>query len=739
MTVKTAHSDEQHSFPLMDSISDRKEARLWIIALIASFLVLALFIYYMLGIAYRNEVKGITQRGKDTLTHLAYIVPRLSPDTLQDYIETIYRDPSTYSYLLVMDLDAQAIAHSERNRVGMTFYEEGFQKAVSTGKPVEQIYVRDADKPHSPYHGEKTVDILAPYFDLENRTAGVVNIGISLAAIDRLYNRLIVITFVGAIICIIPVFLSVFLRHLSTKKRTEIIRMSEENQRVLLDNIKTQVWYLTDERTYGMVNRAHADFHGLNIDDMAFHKLNDVLPMRIAASYRSGNIEVFKTGRVVRQETWIESATGELRFISSTRSPKPDANNNIQYVVCSAEDITERKRAEEELREREARYRITAEQTGHIIYDYDLETGKIQWMGAIEQTTGYSAEEFSSVDIDRWGTMIHPDDRKRMLNTFRGSREKCGRFDLTYRFRNKRDEYITIQEHGVFLPDETGKANRMLGTMSDITRQMRMQEMMIQNEKMLSVGGLAAGMAHEINNPLAGIMQTADVIHKRLSEKSINANIKAAQALGTTIDVIHEYMKTRGIINMLTGIRDSGKRVSSIVNNMLSFARKDSTFRSTHDPVGLLDKAIELASADYNLEKGYDFKSIRIERDYEDNIPPVPCESMKIQQVLLNLLRNGAQAMIDGDTAIPTFRLKAYHDGSNVCIEIADNGPGMTEEIKRRVFEPFFTTKPEGRGTGLGLSVSYFIIKENHGGDLLVESEPGSGTRFTIRLPLENR
>ncbi|WP_320041667.1 ATP-binding protein [uncultured Desulfobacter sp.] len=116
----------------------------------------------------------------------------------------------------------------------------------------------------------------------------------------------------------------------------------------------------------------------------------------------------------------------------------------------------------------------------------------------------------------------------------------------------------------------------------------------------------------------------------------------------------------------------------------------------------------------------------------------MPCESSKIQQVLLNIFRNGAQAMQEFGEKEPQFIIRTWFQPkkNQVCMEIRDNGPGMDETIRKRVFEPFYTTKPVGVGTGLGLSVSYFIIKENHDGDIRVESSPGNGTAFIICLPV---
>jgi signal transduction histidine kinase len=258
--------------------------------------------------------------------------------------------------------------------------------------------------------------------------------------------------------------------------------------------------------------------------------------------------------------------------------------------------------------------------------------------------------------------------------------------------------------------------------------------MMIQSEKMVSIGGLAAGMAHEINNPLAGILQNAQVIRNRVSP-GLQANEAAARELGIDMDTLHAYFEKRGCLRMMDSIMESGHRAARIVENMLSFSRKSNVHMSNVDVCALLDRTVELAANDYDLKKQYDFRKIRIEREYEAEVPFVPCEESKIQQVFFNLIRNGAQAMASKQ-ADACFVLRVGRQGESVRVEIQDNGPGMSEELRKRIFEPFFTTKKVGEGTGLGLSVSYFIVVENHGGSMEVESSPGQGTTFVLTLPL---
>ncbi len=278
----------------------------------------------------------------------------------------------------------------------------------------------------------------------------------------------------------------------------------------------------------------------------------------------------------------------------------------------------------------------------------------------------------------------------------------------------------------------------------DVTERVRIEEIMVQSEKMFSVGGLAAGMAHEINNPLAGVLQNTQNALRRLSESS-PVNDRVAEESGTTMECIKVFMDKRGILRMLDAVRDSGKRAAVIVDNMLSFSRKSESHFLLQSIPDLLDKTLDLASSDYNLKKNYDFRKIEILREYQPGLPMIYCEGSKIQQVILNLLKNAAQAMSesteysmkDGGAARPLIILRAKQEGEMLRVEVEDNGPGMPEAVRKRVFEPFFTTKGVGFGTGLGLSVSYFIITENHNGTMTLESMPGSGTKFVIRLPLE--
>lgn len=272
----------------------------------------------------------------------------------------------------------------------------------------------------------------------------------------------------------------------------------------------------------------------------------------------------------------------------------------------------------------------------------------------------------------------------------------------------------------------------------NITRRLQLEEMMVQTEKMMSVGGLAAGMAHEINNPLGAIIQGVQNVRRRISP-SLPANQKEAAGLGLSLDILNRYLENREITRFLDNINSAGLRASKIVSNMLQFSRRGSKTLTPTNLSDLIERTVEIASSDFDLKKGFDFLSIRLEQDLEPELTAVPCITDEIQQVLLNLLKNAAQAIsarseVDwqGQITIRTRRQKEH-----ALITVSDNGTGMDEETRKRIFEPFFTTKDIGAGTGLGLSVSYFIITNNHKGAMSVISTPGVSTEFTITLNLQ--
>ncbi len=270
----------------------------------------------------------------------------------------------------------------------------------------------------------------------------------------------------------------------------------------------------------------------------------------------------------------------------------------------------------------------------------------------------------------------------------------------------------------------------------DISDQVRMEEMIVHSEKMMSIGGLAAGMAHEINNPLAGILQNLQVIQNRLAHP-LPANETCARACGFGMTDLARYMEKRQITRLIHRAQEGGGRISRIIDNMLSFARKSPDRPAPQDLKKLVAATLDLVRKDYSICRHLDMESLQFVWDVEpEPLPWVPCRESKIQQVVFNILKNGIQAMDQARTPNPCFHLGLSTLPGEIQLRIRNNGPAIPAQIRKRIFEPFFTTKPQGVGTGLGLSVSYFIVTQDHGGRLLVDCPPQGGTCFTLGLPI---
>jgi predicted Zn finger-like uncharacterized protein len=228
------------------------------------------------------------------------------------------------------------------------------------------------------------------------------------------------------------------------------------------------------------------------------------------------------------------------------------------------------------------------------------------------------------------------------------------------------------------------------------------QAALVQSEKMAAFGQLGAGIAHEIKNPLAGILGLTQLSLRRAAED----------------DPVYKN---------LTIIEKETNRCTTIIQNLLKFARQE---KVAFDPVNINQVAQDAAAI---VEHQLEMHKVKLKKNFASSLPMISGNANQIQQVLLNLMINAQQAMegSPGEVTVTTLSL----DSSHVQVQISDNGSGIPEDVQAKIFEPFFTTKEVGKGTGLGLSVSYGIIKE-HNGEIKVESLPEKGTTFTIEFPL---
>ena len=426
---------------------------------------------------------------------------------------------------------------------------------------------------------------------------------------------------------------------------------------------------------------------------------------------------------------------GRIQYLWGKASPLYDKDGKVVGAMESIRDITVMKENENLLRESEAKFRSIYETMPLGYFRTGLDGSIIEMNPASARIFGYSSREEM---MERLGgnvaqTYVFPEERRKIVERARDSNGKPVR--MAVKLMKNGGSVFSANLVIRLVSDSEGAPLYMEGLIEDISERELLEQVMIQSEKMSTVAGLAAGMAHEINNPLGIILQMAENAERRLFD-DIPGNAAAAEKAGVSLDAIRAYAEDRRIDSYLKGIREAGVRAARIVSNMLQFSRTSSEVRKAANLEVLLDRTVELVSNDYDLKKKYDFRQISIEREYS-GVPRVFCSEIQIEQVFLNILKNAAHAMrdknyVDGEK--PSIRISTRLENGEVVIDMRDNGPGMDEAVRRRIFEPFFTTKPPGSGTGLGLSVSYFIIT-GHKGSISVSSRKGTGSCFTIKLP----
>jgi PAS domain S-box-containing protein len=439
--------------------------------------------------------------------------------------------------------------------------------------------------------------------------------------------------------------------------------------------------------------------------------------------------EVIDSGasKLIAEESFTDH-TGHVRIMQTIKIPFNEPGLNETAVLGVAIDITEQKQAKEEVARMRLYLRNIIDSMPSVLIGVDP-WGYITVLNQpAEQACGASWE----IAQGRFFGELFP----QLESQFEQVREAIR---LGSPIKTPR---MTLEDHGelhyadvMVYPLIADTASGAVIRVDDVTARVRIESMMVQTEKMLSVGGLAAGMAHEINNPLGAILQGSQNILRRIA-LDMPQNRAVAEAIGIDLDRLNRYLEQRRVLHFLEGIREAGARAAKIVADMLSFSRRSESRFAPVDLEDLLETVLRLAASDYDLKKKYDFKRIVIQRDYDPTLRVVYCDKTEIEQVILNLLKNAAQAMAEDGASCPTITLRTRREPHYVLIEVIDNGPGMDEKILKRIFEPFFTTKEVGSGTGLGLSVSYFIVTEQHRGKLSVASKPGQGACFSIRLPI---
>ena len=387
-----------------------------------------------------------------------------------------------------------------------------------------------------------------------------------------------------------------------------------------------------------------------------------------------------------------------------------DENDKVVGYQGLTIDISDRIRMERELEEKNRFFSNLLESSVECIVSADTRGKVIFFNKAAEKLTGYKAEEvIGKFHITRFYPIdVAKNIMRRLRSDEYGGRGRLENFRITLYGKDGVEIPVSCSASIVY---EGEKELASLGVFTDLREKLKMEKelqdtqmRLIQTEKMASLGSLAAGVAHEINNPLGGILIYASL----LMEDFADQNDPRVQDLKRIVE--------------------EGTRCKDIVKNLLEFARQtESKFESV-----AINKAID--DVLFFLEKQALFHNIKTIKELNPDLPLIQCDPNPIKQVLMNMMVNAAEAMSEkGGTLTITTGINP--DGSLIVIFFKDTGPGIPPAIQSKIFDPFFTTKDVGKGTGLGLSTSYGIIQSHHG-SIEVESAPGKGATFKIILPI---
>jgi PAS domain S-box-containing protein len=513
------------------------------------------------------------------------------------------------------------------------------------------------------------------------------------------------------------------------------LRASDERYRAIFTNAPVGIFRTTVSGKPVEVNPAMARMFGYAGRDEFLEQVRDlatdIYPTQEDRRRLLDTLDASPDG--VSLEVEFKRKYGSYFQAIINASLEKDVRGSPTFIDGSIKDISFRKRAEASLRASEEKFSRLFQLSPDAILLVHLHTEVIRDANeAFFRLCGYGPEECLGSTIRELDIYPASGDRELIFHRLRAGESVN---NLEIKARRKGGEIIQCSVASLVLPID-GEPH-ILTVIRDITETKKMQEMMIQSEKMVSVGGIAAGIAHEINNPLGIILQAAQNLATR-TRTDFSKNVEAAEAVGLNLALLEAYMQRRKLDVFIADIQSAALRAASIVRHMLDFTRRSESVRTVCDLGAIIQRALTLAQSDYDLKKTYDFKRIDVRLEIDPDLPRVGCTETEIEQVLLNLMRNAAQAMheIQPPLENPRITVRAAVEADAVRIEVEDNGPGVPEKVLPRIFEPFFTTKAPGQGTGLGLSVSYFIITKSHGGRMRVESSPGAGTRFIIDLPL---
>ncbi len=500
-----------------------------------------------------------------------------------------------------------------------------------------------------------------------------------------------------------------YIRDITERKRFEKeLKESEEKYRNLFERVQHGLFISSKEGRFLDCNKALLNMLGYQSKE-EFLSIDIAKDLYVNPEDRKRFQEmVEKEGYIKDFEVEFKKKNGEKITILLTAHAKRDENGEVIGYEGLNIDITERKRMEKELREANEFLMKLIESSVDGIIVTNMKGEILIFNKGAENILGYKAEEVvGKMNIrDIYPPGVAREVMKKLRSPDFGGVGKLTSFPITH--KRKDGELIEGDLSASIIYDENGREIASVGIFKDLRERLRierelqkMREALLQSEKLAAMGRLTSQIAHELNNPIYGIMNTLELLKTEIPPES----------------------KRRKILELSLS---ETKRLAEMLRNMLSFSKPEEEERR---PVKINDLIEGILIV---MEKQMKESNIKIETYFDDEIPEIMASTNQLRQVFINMFKNAKEAMPRGGT----LTIRTSHEDKNIMIEIQDTGLGIPDEIKDKIFEAFFTTKQKVKGVGLGLSVCYGIIKD-HGGEIRVESEEGKGATFTISLPIQ--